>query len=676
MLLTLSLNSLEGQTGGIVNIVNSDYLVLNNVNLGECQWTEGFWANYQKALKTGVIESVWQGLNDSLNSAGFRNFYIAAGLQKGKSHRTNWSDGDCYKWIEAATYVYVRTGDESIRQRMDSVIKIIGLAQEADGYLQTYVAINRGPRWIRKINHEDYNLGHLFTAASANYSLTGDTAFLSIARKAADNLYSTFINPPRKYVHFGWNPSHLMGLVDLYRVTKDTRYLALADTFLTIRGRHPEDFSKKFPDEISELIVKNGGDQNQDRVPLRKESIAAGHVVTGMYLYSGAADIYAETGDTSIIRALERIWNDVVTRKMYITGGTAAYYGGVSPRRDEVHEAFGISYDLPNANAYNETCSNIANAMFNQRMLNITGDARYAEVMEKVLYNSFLSSTSLDGSRFFYCNTLRYDGNPDHMARTADLPERWQTHSCYCCPPSVARTLGIMPTWAYSISEKGVWVNIYGSNTLSKDIGGNIPIHLEQTTNYPWDGNIGISVTRAPEKSFGINLRIPGWVKPEIEKVTVKVNGKLQNVTLEPESYVTLSRLWKAGDNIELSFPMEIHLMQANPEVEQSRNQVAVQRGPVVYCLESCDLPEGTHIMQVKLNADTPLTAKYEPGLLGGITTISTEALVSPEGDYSQSLYLPLGKTPLKKIMVKLIPYYTWANRGKSEMTVWLPIVW
>lgn len=657
------------------SVILSPYAKLKPVSVNDIKFTTGFWANYQQELKTGAIESVWQGLNDTLNSAGFRNFFIVAGLQKGKSYPTNWSDGDCYKWIEAASYIYAETKDVSIKQRMDTIIKVIGMAQAPDGYLQTYVVINKEPRWQIKRNHEDYNLGHLFTAASTNYTLTGETAFLNIAKKAADNLYSTFINPPRKYMHFGWNPTHVMGLVELYRVTYDKRYLALADTLLSIRGRYPEDFVMRDPNAIGEWILRDGGDQNQDRVPLRKENIAVGHSDTGMYLYSGAADIYSETGDTSIINALERIWKDVVTHKMYITGGATAYYTGVSPRGDAVHEAFGKSYDLPNANAYNETCSNIANAMFNQRMLNITGDAKYADVMETVLYNSFLSSTSLDASRFFYCNTLRYDGNPNHLARKTDIPERWHIHDCYCCPPSVARTLAFMPGWAYSISANGVWVNLYGSNKLNENFGGKTPLQLEQTTLYPWDGNIKIKITQAPKMLLAINLRIPAWVNSEISKVKIIINGAQQNLSIKAGTYIALHQTWKAGDVIELILPMEVHLMQANPEVEQSRNQVAVQRGPVVYCIESADLPSDVDISQIALDHGAIYTATYEPDVLGGITSIRTEAIVNPLADFTNYLYAPLSSTSSQKKNIKLIPYYAWANRGFSTyMTVWIPL--
>jgi DUF1680 family protein len=498
-------------------------------------------------------------------------------------------------------------------------------------------------------------MGHLLTAACIHHRATGKDSFLSVARKLADYLYGVFQPRPKHLALYGWNPSNIMGLVELYRTTGDKRYLELADIFVTMRGSVPNVPGERHP-----------GDQNQNSAPLRKETKAVGHCVTAAYLYCGAADVVAETGEQELMAALERIWANMTGRRMYITGGIGALHHGVSERGDKVHEAFGRDYQLPNRTAYNETCSNIGNAMWNWRMLALTGDARYADVMETVLYNSMLSAWGLDGKSYFYSNPLARAGR-DVPLLSNDTPQRWETHKCYCCPPSVARTVAKLGGWAYSLSGDGVWVHLYGGNTLTTKLADGSALKLTQTTDYPWDGKVAITIDDAGGGEFAVMLRIPGWA----EGASIQVNGKAARAARNPCSYATLRRKWQAGDRIELTLPMPVRLVEAHPLVEECRGEVAVMRGPVVYCLESPDLPEGVKLAQIALPADIELKPRHDPKLLGGITVLEGQAIVRAVSD---ALYRAAKPERRKRAKLRLVPYYAWANRGISEMAVWLPL--
>jgi len=356
------------------------YCKLKNVDVGSVLWTKGFWAEKFELCKNVIILSMRRAMDVPENGAVFKNFAIAAGLEEGEHLGTDWSDGDCYKWLEAVVHVYGVTGDEELDRIMDESIEVISKAQDPDGYICTQIQLTDKERWQERRHHELYNMGHLMTAACVHHRVTGRDNFLNIAKRLGDYLYKVFQPRPPELAHYGWNPSNIMGLVDLHRVTGDSRYLELAGIFVDMRGSAP-----------------GGDDQNQNRVPLRNETEAVGHAVTATYLYCGAADVHAETGEEALLDALGCIWNDVTGRKMYITGGVGPLHQGVSKRRDPVHEAFGLEYQLPNATAYNETCANIGNAMWNWRMLGITGEAKYADIMEQVVYNSMLSAVTING---------------------------------------------------------------------------------------------------------------------------------------------------------------------------------------------------------------------------------------------------------------------------------------
>jgi DUF1680 family protein len=588
---------------------------------------------------------------------------IAAGELHGEHHGAQWNDGDFYKFLEAVCAVYAVTRDPQLKQILDESIAAIGRAQRADGYIHTPVLIRarngdaRARPFQDRHNFEMYNMGHLLTAACLHHRVTGQHDFLTIARKTADFLCETFREPSPELARNSVCPSHYMGIIELYRTTGDARYLELAKTFIEMRNR-----------------VTGGGDDNQDRVPFAEQREAVGHAVRANYLYAGAADLFAETGDPILWAPLESIWKNVIQKKIYITGGCGALYDGASPdgSNDQgsisrVHQAYGRNYQLPNVTAHNETCAAVGSVLWSWRMFLVTGDARYIDVLELALYNAVLCGVSLEGTEYSYVNPLRHvDPLP--------VPLRWSRTrvpfvTSYCCPPNVLRTIAEAGGYAFSKSKDAIWVNLYGGSYLSTTLSGK-PLELTQQTNYPWDGRVSITISSCPDSEFALRLRIPGWA----ESAAVTINGSTQDVPLAPASYAEIRRRWSPGDVVELQLPMPARLIESHPLVEETRNQVAIKRGPIVYCLESPDLPAGIRVQDVAIPAATKLVPRHSPQLLQGLTVLEAPVLIRKSDDWGDTLYRPLQHTDGQQIKVQLIPYYAWANRGESEMSVWLPV--
>ncbi|MHC4327961.1 MAG: glycoside hydrolase family 127 protein [Planctomycetota bacterium] len=645
--------SFAGQRG-ITNTSSSPHAKLRSTDIDDVKWTEGFWAQKHDLCHKVMVPNMWRVLSDPNIGHAWQNFRIAAGLEEGRFKGTWWHDGDLYKWLEATAYVYAVTKDKELDRLMDKVIEVIGKAQQKDGYISTPIIVghkNVTKRFEKVAHHELYNMGHLMTAGCIHYRATGKTTFLNIAKKTGNYLYETFRPRPVRLAHFGFNPSNIMGAAELYRTTDDRKYLELARIFVSMRGS-----------------ARGGTDQNQAHRPLRRETEAVGHAVTANYLYAGAADVCAETGDKELLSALEKIWHDVVFHKMYVTGAVGALHRGVSQTWDQVHEAYGAEHQLPNSTAYNETCANIANGMWNWRMLALTGEARFADVLELVLYNSALSGISIDGKYFFYTNVLRR--MKDAPLLSWDLETRQTYLNCFCCPPNIVRTIAKAHGWAYNISDKGLWINLYGGNVLDTELADGTRIKLTQETDYPWDGKIRITVHAPDKKEFAVMLRIPGWARGAI----LKINDRSVRRDVPPGRYFELNRTWSAGDYVELDLPMRVRLIEANPLVEETRNQVAIKRGPIVYCLESPDLPDGVRISEVAIPADIDLTPELNTDLLDGVTVLHGQAWAVPEGNWTGRLYRERQAQSGRKVNIRLIPYYAWSNRGVSEMTVWIPL--
>ncbi|RME94173.1 MAG: glycoside hydrolase family 127 protein [Verrucomicrobia bacterium] len=656
----LAAGLLQAQHRGVIDTSKSPHVALRSINIGDCRWTDGFWGQKWRQCAEVMVPHMGRLLTGEVGHA-LDNFKIAAGLKQGEFKGTWWHDGDFYKWIEAATYVYAINRDPKLREQLDRIIAIIAKAQAPDGYLSTPVMIRGVPRFSHRSHHELYNMGHLMTAACIHHRVTGQTNFLDVAIRAADYLCRLFGPQPKRLARFGFNQTQITGLVELYRTTRRPEYLRLAELFINMRGR-----SKVDPDLT--VWYKAVGDMVQERVPLRRETEAVGHAVLALYYYAGAADVYAETGEEALIAALDRIWDNIVNRKMYVTGACGQAHHGASSRVDFVHEAFVREYVMPNLTAYNETCANVCNAMFNYRMLGIHGESRFADVMELVLHNSALSGISLDGTRYFYTNPLRrtFDYNLD----TTDQKTREPWIDCFCCPPNLVRTIAKSPAWAYSLTPNGLSVNLYGSNHLETRLQDGSAIELDQQSNFPWDGRVRIRLRACKREPFDIWLRIPDWA----EGAVVRVNGQAIETGVLPGHFARLKRPWKPGDVIELDMPMETRLLVGNPKIEEIRNQVAIKRGPVVYCLETPDLPKGTSILDAYLPSDVKLTPHYDADFLGGVVYLEGEVWLHSESQ--EGMYHPLNKPTWKKVKTRFIPYFAWSNRGVSEMTVWLPVVW
>jgi DUF1680 family protein len=470
------------------------------------------------------------------------------------------------------------------------------------------------------------------------------------------------------------NPSIIMGATELFRVTGEPRYLELANIIINNRGRE----RGKVP--RTDWGVAGNSDNCQDRIPLRQETEVVGHAVFWSYLFAGAADTYMETGDESLMAALSRLWTDLTTRKLYITGGVCPHHKSFSTRdtepgkrtitNDVVHEAAATPYELPNATAYNETCGQIGTLMWGWRMLAITGDPRYAETMERTLYNAILSGVNLSGQGWSYTNPLRWYGD-EHVLLNNDYHQRVNPgEKNICCPTNLMRTEASWNGCLYMADATGLWVHHYAANDLETTLPGLGKLALSQTTDFPWDGRIAIRINESDTQGpFALRLRIPDWT----ENASATINGQPVEMPMTPSSYLMLTRNWQAGDVIVLNLPMPVRLMTAHRMMEHTHGQVAVTRGPIVYCLESTDLPEGVDVEDVRMPRNAAWTVRHEPDLLTGVTVLETTAaaLSFPKGD---GLYQPLGDAELQAIPIRLVPYFAWNNRGEPKMTVWMPL--
>jgi DUF1680 family protein len=606
---------------------------------------------------------MWEIMRGNEYKPFLQNFLVASGDKPGDFHGAPWNDGDFYKFLEAVSAVTAVEHDTELDAILDQSVAAIGKAQREDGYIHTPVLIRQrhgdhhAKPFQERQNFEMYNMGHLITAACLHYRLTEKSEFLEVARKTADFLCDAFRNPSSELARNSVCPSHYMAMVELFRTTGDPRYLELAKKFLEMRN-----------------LVSAGDDDNQDRIPFIKQREAMGHAVRANYLYAGAADLLLETGDNGTRESLDTIWRNLVEKKLYITGGCGALYDGASPDGSSdqssisrVHQAYGRNYQLPNITAHNETCAAIGNVLWNWRMFEATGEARYVDVLETALYNAVLAGVSLDGTKYSYVNPLR---QTDPLPVKLRWPrERVPFVTSYCCPPNVLRTIAEIGGLAYSVSDGAVWLNLYGGNRVSTSVDGHSLV-LSQETKYPWDGKVTVTIEKCPSSELTLRLRIPGWA----DAATLKVNDSTADVVTTPGSYVEVRRKWKTGDSIELNLPMKATLVEANPLVEETRNQVAIKRGPIVYCLESPDLPKDVRVQDIAIGADAKLASRFDKSLLNGVTVVETKCSVRPSADWEGKLYQPLDSARGREIDVRFIPYYAWSNRGASEMSVWIPI--
>jgi DUF1680 family protein len=618
----------------------------------QVRFDDDFWAARLETNRTVTIPHVFAQCEET---GRIDNFAIAAGVMAGEQRGAYpFDDSDVYKTIEGASYSLMLQRDPALEAYLDSVIALIGAAQEPDGYLYTARTNNAtrlrrwfgNERWERLGgSHELYDLGHLYEAAAAHYLATGKRNLLDIALKSADLIDRTF--GPGKLQKPPGHEVIEMGLVRLYRVTGQKRWLDLARFFIDVRGR---------PLDGREL----GGEYNQDHLPVVEQTEAVGHAVRAGYLYAGVADVAALTGDAAYVRAVDRIWADVVGRKLYLTGGIGATGG---------NEGFNDPYLLPNMSAYNETCASIANIYWNHRMFLLHGEARYIDVLERTLYNALLSGISLEGDTFFYPNPLESVGQ---HARTP-----WFT--CACCPGNVTRFIASVAGYAYAVAGRDLYVNLYAGSQADVKVRGK-GVRLHQQTRYPWEGRIEITVTpQGGPQRFILHLRIPGWAHnepipsdlyrfadaPPAQVPTLRLNGEEVPLRME-DGYATLTRTWREGDRVELELPMPVRRVAALDSVEADRGRVALQRGPLVYCVEWPETGDG-HVRDLLLPDSAALQAAFEPDLLTGVTVLRGTAQAWRRVPGREEDTLTMTQVPLTAI-----PYYAWAHRGRGEMEVWL----
>ena len=644
----------------------SPFIKLKSINFGDCKWNAGFWADKVKIAADKMLPYMGDLLCGDIGH-GLNNFKIAAGEKEGEHKGFYWHDGDFYKFMEAKMYIYALTKEEKLLKELDEYIEWIGKAQEEDGYIHTHIQITEGAeRFSNRKYHEMYNYGHLFIAASVHFRLTGQRNFLDIAIKQANLLVAYFMPETTHYQRFGFNQTQIMGLVELYRTTKNQKYLKLAEKFINRRGT----FEIKHD---STTIGYPIGDMVQERTPLRESKEAVGHAVLALYYYAGAADIYAETGENALLDALDRLWENVTDKKMYVTGAVGQAHYGASTNLDMIEEGFIDAYMMPNMTAYNETCANLCNAMFSSRMMGIHAESRYADIIELVLYNSGLSGIGIEGEDYFYSNPLRMVNNSrdyDAHKDVTESPVRQPYLECFCCPPNLVRTICKSSGWAYNLSENGVAVVLFGGNHLDTIMHDGSPLKLSQDTEYPWKGLVKITVEECKNSAFDIQVRIPKWAVGS----TLKVNGKDADVIMNPGTFATINRAWKAGDTITLDMPMEVTMLEGHHRIEEVRNQIAIKRGPIVYAIETPDLPKDTSILDVYFKEGTPLKTVHKNDFLGGVTVVETEVLLRE--DKKEDLYQTISKPVFKTHKTQLVPYFAWSNRGQAEMTVFMPVIW
>lgn len=604
--------------------------------------TDQFWAPRIRLNRDVTIPIA---LKHCYSTGRVDNFLVAGHLKAGSKFCTEFpfDDTDIYKIIEGASYSLQTFPDQKLDRQVDSLITYVAAAQEPDGYLYTARTIDplhphpwSGlKRWEKEsdLSHELYNSGHLFEAAVAHYQATGKTSLLNVATKNADLLVKDF--GPGK---LSYAPGHQiveMGLVKLYRTTGKKAYLDLAKFLLDVRGK--------------------GQEYSQDHKPVIQQTEAVGHAVRATYMYSGMADVAAITGDKAYLNAIDQIWRDVVYDKYYITGGIGAEGG---------HEGFGPAYELPNMAAYNETCAAIGNIYWNQRLFLLHGDAKFYDVLERSLFNGMLSGVSLSGDRFFYPNPLESKGQ---HARSA-----W--FGCACCPSNVCRFIPSMPGYVYAQRGNRLYANLFVNSTASVTINGTA-LTVTQETRYPWDGDVAFTVTPASPKAFDLAIRIPGWAQNQpvpgdlysfasqsTAPITLTINGKQATYTLE-NGYAILHQTWQKGDVIRLGLPMEIRRIKANDKVKADRDKIALERGPIVYCAEWPDSPSG-HVLDLIVPDQASLNAEFKPAMLGGVELITGQVEQVKKGTNN--------KLETSLATLTAIPYYSWANRGNGEMTVWM----
>lgn len=663
------------------------------LSLRQVQVTDAFWKNEMELVRKEVIPYQWEALNDRIPDAdpsfSMRNFKVAGRLnakrrEEGDSYQpVKWplefqplpkdmdhleerfygclfQDSDFSKWIEAVGYSLTQHPDPELEATADEAIDIVCAAQLENGYLDTYYIISDQDKIFTNLkdNHELYCFGHLTEGAVAYYQATGKDKLLRAAERYADYIASCFGPEEGKKKGYPGHEIAEMALVRLYEQTGDEKYLNLSRFFVDQRGTRPYYYDQEDPSR-----VKEGHEEeqryayNQAHLPVREQDEAVGHAVRAVYLYSGMADVARLTKDESLYAACEKLWENITDKKMYITGGIGATHMG---------EAFSFNYDLPNDTAYSETCAAIGLVFFARRMLQIKADSRYADVMERALYNGVLSGMALDGKSFFYVNPLECLPEACHKdeRKFHVKPVRQKWFGCACCPPNIARLLSSIASYAYTQSEDTLYVHLYMGSVLEEEFGGK-KVDIRITSGFPWNGKVTVEIKAEEETEFTLALRIPDWCA----SYTVDRKEGAKDGSDVKDGYLYLKRTWKDGDKLELEFPMEVRVLAADSRVREDIGKVALMRGPIVYCMEEADNGKGLHLCKLAAEPNPEASMTDKVGIpMVGITTDGLRMKAEEEG----GLYHVYSKPVYEAVKLQWIPYFTWANRGEGEMQVFI----
>lgn len=635
------------------------------------QIEDPFWSEYIRLVREVMVPYQWEALNDRIPGAepshAIHNFKLAAGLEQGDFYGMVFQDSDVAKWLEAASYLIEEKRDPALEAVVDGVIDIIVKAQRADGYLNTYFTLKEpGREWSNLAEcHELYCAGHMIEAGTAYFNATGKRKLLDAVSRFADYIDTVFGQEPGKLNGYDGHQEIELALVKLYHATNNEKYLNLSRYFLDQRGAKPHYFEQEWEKRgrglhFPQLSMVHDHSYSQSHLPVREQDKAEGHAVRLVYMCTAMADIAAETADKGMLKACQELWDNIVNKRMYITGGIGSMEQG---------ESFTADYDLPGDLAYAETCASVGLMFFAKRMLRLEQNSKYADVMERALYNTVISGMSLDGTKFFYVNPLEVypavlgkNKNYNHVKA-----ERQGWFSCACCPPNVSRLLASLGQYIYTVHDSKVFVQLYVGGQLEAAINGTT-IRIEQQSQYVSDGKSKFIITPEHTSLFTLALRMPDWC----DRAEVTVGGVSKTYYAgDKNGYIELTREWQSGDEVEISFSMPVRMMKSHPLVRQTFTKVALQRGPFVYCMEEVDNGQGLY--QLQLPRKTDFTISEQVGSPGGVKVIRAPGQRrKPEAEWADELYRSNSRWSMDQVELKFIPYFTWANRGVGEMSVWI----
>ncbi len=654
----------------------------NQVGLKDIKITDHFWSKYINLVKNEMIPYQWNVLNDEANikiererdddnipaekSHAIENFKIAAGIKNGHHYGYVFQDSDVYKWLEAVSYSLISNYDVKLETIADGVIDLIGLAQQKDGYLDTYFIIDAPERKFKRLleSHELYCAGHLMEAAVAYYGATGKRKVLDIACSLADCIDNNF-GPEEGKIHgYDGHEEVEIGLAKLYSVTESEKYLKLSKYFLYERGKNSDFLKSQLRDDTNNQTILTEMEKShlkyfQAHKQILEQETAEGHAVRLVYMCTAMADIAYLTKDKEMLEACKKLWGNITKKRMYITGGIGSTVIG---------EAFTFDYDLPNDTMYCETCASVGLVFFAHNMLKNKPISSYGDVMERSLYNSTISGMALDGKHFFYVNPLEVDpvASKNDPGKSHVKTTRPSWFGCACCPPNLARTLTSLGKYIYTTFNNTIYTHLYISSLVDILINNN-KVSIKQETNYPWSGNIKAFLNNEKPSHFGMAFRIPEWCY----SYSVKVNGKKVEYTVI-NGYISIIRQWSTSDTIEIKLEMETEEIVANPHIKDDLGKIALQRGPFIYCLEEADNGKNLHL--IKLPKSCKYEYEFDPKILGGVGKIKVMAKkLVIDNSWDEELYRSDSKSPVyEDCEITFIPYYSWANRSEGEMRVFI----